>query len=76
MDVGAERERLLAVKAGQVPWAEVDRWRTALHREFDAAYATTPLPDRPDYARVERFLRWARRRVVDVFDAPLPEAAP
>ncbi len=76
VDVGDERARLLAVKAGQVAWAEVDRWRTALHREFDAAYATTRLPDRPDYARVERFLRWARRRVVDVDDAPSPEAAP
>lgn len=74
--VGAERERLLAVKAGAVPWADVDRWRTELHREFDAAYATTPLPERPDYARVERFLRWARRRAVDVADAPTMDDLP
>ena len=31
-------------------------WRLALHREFDAAYAATRLPERPDYERVNAFL--------------------
>ncbi|MBA3247158.1 MAG: nucleotidyltransferase domain-containing protein [Pyrinomonadaceae bacterium] len=59
--VGDKRERLLAVRRGDVPWAEVDEWRLALHKEFDAAFASTRLPERPDYERVNAFLIKARR---------------
>ncbi len=59
--VGAERDRLLAVRRGEVAWAEVEARRQALHVEFTAAAATTALPERPDYARVDAFLRRARR---------------
>lgn len=63
--VEAHRDRLLAIKRGEVPWAEVDAWRLALHEEFDRAHAATALPERPDHARVEAFLLAARRSMVD-----------
>jgi len=59
--VGAERERLLAIRDGAMPWDEIEAWRLALHRELDAALASSPLPDRPDYRRVDAFLVRARR---------------
>jgi hypothetical protein len=59
--VGEHRERLLAIRNGGLPWAEVNAWRLDLHRQFDAAYATTRLPDRPDYERANAFLIRARR---------------
>jgi hypothetical protein len=60
------RERLLAIKRGALGWAEVDAWRLALHRDFDAAFAATTLPERPDYARVNDFLIKARRSAAAV----------
>lgn len=59
--VEIHRERLLAVKRGELTWAEVDAWRRELHRDFEAALATTTLPERPDYERVNSFLISARR---------------
>jgi hypothetical protein len=59
--VEAQRERLLAVKAGQVTWPEVDAWRHELHRDFERALTETKLPDRPDYEAANRFLIKARR---------------
>jgi hypothetical protein len=65
------RDRLLAIKRGEVEWPEVDEWRLALHRQFDHALATTALPDRPDYERANALLVWARRSVVhDATKAP------
>lgn len=55
------RDRLLAIKRGEMPWSEVDRWRLSLHQEFDQTFAQTSLPERPDYDRVNAFLIWARR---------------
>lgn len=59
--VEAHRDRLLAIKAGEAAWEEVNAWRLALHREFDAAYAATRLPERPDYAWANDYLVRARR---------------
>jgi len=59
--VEEHRERLLAIRGGNVPWQDVDVWRLALHREFDAAFRATALPDRPDYERANEFLIRARR---------------
>lgn len=59
--VEAHRDRLLAIRNGQVAWPEVDAWRLQLHDELDAAFASTKLPDRPDYERVNAFLLKARR---------------
>lgn len=61
VDVGPLRERLLAVKRAELPWEEVNAWRLALHRDFDAAYACTALPERPDYAWANDWLVRARR---------------
>jgi predicted nucleotidyltransferase len=62
--VEEHRERLLAIRAGEVRWDELDGWRVRLHEEFDAAFAATRLPDRPDYAAVNAFLIRARRAMV------------
>lgn len=63
--VEAYRDRLLAIRAGNVPWDEVDAWRLELHREFDAAFSVTPLPQQPDYTKANRFLLRARRSMVE-----------
>jgi predicted nucleotidyltransferase len=59
--VGEHRHRLLAVKRGELPWAEVDAWRKDLHRDFENALAETRLPERPDYEAANSFLIKARR---------------
>ena len=64
MDMEEHRERLLAVRRGEVPWEEVDAWRRRLHRAFDAAFATTGLPERPDYERANAYLLRVRRSMV------------
>jgi len=61
--VEAHRERLLAVKRGELPWAEVDAWRKDLHRDFESALAGTRLPERPDYEAANLFLIQARRHM-------------
>jgi uncharacterized protein len=54
--VEAHRDRLHAVKRGDLPWAELDAWRKELHRDFERALAETKLPERPDYEAANRFL--------------------
>jgi len=61
VDVGAHRERLLGIRAGAVPWEEIEAWRHHLHRELDQAYQNTRLPERPDYEAANAFLLQARR---------------
>lgn len=61
VDVGAFRERLLAIRNEQMPWGEVEAWRKSLHQEFDKALEQTRLPDRPNYELVNQFLLKARR---------------
>jgi hypothetical protein len=61
LQVEKHRDRLLAIRRGEVPWDEVDRWRRALHNEFDAALESTSLPEHPDYERANDFLIRARR---------------
>lgn len=57
--VEEHRERLLAIRRGELPWAEVDAWRAELAAEL----ARTPavLPERPDRDRVEDFLIGVRK---------------
>jgi uncharacterized protein len=64
VQVSEHRERLVAIRAGQMPWAEVNAWRLDLHRRLDEAFAGTKLPEQPDYARVNSFLLKARRSMV------------
>lgn len=61
--VEAHRDRLLAVKRGELPRAEVDAWRKELHHDFERALAETKLPERPDYEAAHRFLIKARREM-------------
>lgn len=62
--VGVEehRERLLAVRRGEVPWEEADAWRESLTHDLDTAAGRDVLPAEPDRARVEDFLVSVRRR--------------
>ncbi|QLJ01166.1 nucleotidyltransferase domain-containing protein [Streptomyces sp. NEAU-sy36] len=61
IDVGDAREPLLAVKRGEVPWAEVEARMARLGAEAEAALGRTPLPPEPDQARVADFLFRVRR---------------
>ncbi|MET9428130.1 nucleotidyltransferase domain-containing protein [Streptomyces sp. NPDC003036] len=61
LDVGDARERLLAVKRGEVPWPEVEAWMARLAAEADDAAARSPLPAEPDRRAVEDFLFRTRR---------------
>ena len=58
------RDALLTIKRGEQPWPEVNAWRLRLHKEFDEAFASTQLPERPDYAWANEFLLKARREMV------------
>ena len=62
--VEAHRDRLLAVKRGEISWAEINAWRQELHRDFEKALAETKLPERPDYEAVNSFLITTRRNAV------------
>ncbi|ORT60140.1 nucleotidyltransferase domain-containing protein [Streptomyces sp. CB03238] len=61
IDVGDDRERLLAVKRGEVPWREVESWMARLAGEADEAAPRSPLPPEPDRRAVEDFLFRTRR---------------
>lgn len=61
IDVGDEREPLLAVKRGEVPWPEVESRMTRLAGETEEALHHSPLPAEPDRRRVEDFLIRVRR---------------
>ncbi|MER6568947.1 nucleotidyltransferase domain-containing protein [Streptomyces sp. NPDC001093] len=72
IDVGDQREPLLAVKRGEVPWAEVERWMSRLGTETEQALHHTPLPPGPDEARVADFLHRTRR--ASAYGAPAAAA--
>jgi len=61
VDVAGYREDLLAIKAGNMPWDEVERWRLRLHEQFDHALEQTKLPERPDYEWANHYLIKALR---------------
>jgi hypothetical protein len=58
------RDKLLLIKHGEMLWESVNDWRLMLHKEFEAAFAETKLPDRPDYERANKFLIKARKLMV------------
>lgn len=64
VDVGPDRERLLAVKRGELSWQEVEQWRLGLHEELGNALQRTVLPATPDVARVDAWLRSVRKRSI------------
>jgi predicted nucleotidyltransferase len=59
LQVGPYRERLLAVRRGEVPWERVTAWRAELTAEL--AGLESVLPERPDVRAVEEFLIDVRR---------------
>jgi uncharacterized protein len=59
--VEEHREKLLAIRRGEMSWEEVEDWRKRLHHEFNATSEATNLPERPDYERANAFLIEARR---------------
>lgn len=65
VDVGEHRETLLTIKRGEMSFDEADRWRKRLQSEFESAFKTTTLPDRPDYERANAFLIRARRSAME-----------
>lgn len=60
--VGDLRDRLLAVRRGEMGWPEIERWRAELTAEMDAAVERGPLPPEPDRRRVAALLYEVRRR--------------
>lgn len=60
VQVGTHREQLLAIKRGEMPWDETEKWRRSLHVEFEEAAAASSLPARPDYEQANAFLIKAR----------------
>ncbi|MEA2687373.1 MAG: uncharacterized protein QOE93_2568, partial [Actinomycetota bacterium] len=63
VDVGQQRDRLLAIKRGEISWTEIESWRLDLHGAFDAALLESPLPELPDFERVDAFVVDVRRRM-------------
>jgi predicted nucleotidyltransferase len=59
--VEEHRDQLLAIKKGEIPWEDTEKWRLSLHKEIDQAFQETKLPERPDYERANEFLVRARR---------------
>jgi hypothetical protein len=58
------RSQLLSIRNQEVPWDEVNRWRLDLHREFDRAFDSSCLPERPNYEKANQFLIKARRSAI------------
>ena len=63
--VTEHRDRLLAVRDGEVAWDDVIAWRERLTAGLHRAAATSPLPELPDRARADAFLIRARRAAAD-----------
>ncbi|ROO62338.1 hypothetical protein EDC02_4314 [Micromonospora sp. Llam0] len=62
VDVGPLRDRLLALRRGELPWPAVTAWAADLLAELDDAAAGTVLPEQPDRAAVDRLLIGVRER--------------
>ena len=65
VDVGEHRDELLEIRGGQLGFDQIRQRALDLDRRFQEAFAKTTLPDQPDFARVDRFLIAARRRMID-----------
>ncbi len=64
VEVGQQREELLAIKRGEISFNDADAWRKRLQVEFERAFQQTSLPERPDYDRANAFLIQARRLAI------------
>ena len=63
--VDEHRDQLLAIKRGEVPWEETEKWRLSLHTEFDRALSESKLPERPNYEQANALLVKARRAALE-----------
>jgi predicted nucleotidyltransferase len=61
VDVGRHRDTLLDIRHGRMPWSRVREWADRLAADLAEARGTSPLPPAPDRAKVDDFLRRARR---------------
>jgi hypothetical protein len=66
VQVEVHRERLLAVKRGELSWPEIRSWRNELNADFELALSQTSLPERPNYHVANRFLIKARRQMASI----------
>ena len=77
---GAFRERLLAIKQGEVPLEEVLRDAEAHSPELEAARDESSLPEHPDYVRADALLKRIgaeiARRFVEQVPGPFGKDAP
>ncbi|MHB8874622.1 MAG: hypothetical protein ACYC8T_13115 [Myxococcaceae bacterium] len=77
---GVFRERLLAIKRGEVPLDEVLREAEALSPELEAAREASQVPEHPDYVRADALLRRigqeVARRHVQAVPGPFGADAP
>jgi predicted nucleotidyltransferase len=62
--VGEHREKLRAIRRGEIALDDCEAWRLELHKKFDAALEHSPLPERPDYAAANDWLIHARRSMI------------
>ena len=62
VDVTHRRDRLLAVRRGEIPWERVAAWAGRLQDDLAEAAAATTLPPAPDRAAVDRMLVAVRER--------------
>lgn len=60
--VGQLRDRLLAVRRGELPWEQVASWAAELLADLADAAAETRLPEQPDRDAVDRLLTGIRER--------------
>nr|WP_319423054.1 nucleotidyltransferase domain-containing protein [Pleurocapsa sp. FMAR1] len=63
--VSQYREELLAIRNGDMPWLEVNKWRLDLHQKFNRSFNQTFLPKRPDYEQANTLLIEARKGMVE-----------
>jgi predicted nucleotidyltransferase len=61
VDVSAYRDRLLAVRRGELAWEDVSAWAAELTRQLATAAADSPLPAEPDRDGIQDFLIATRR---------------
>jgi hypothetical protein len=77
---GPLRDRLLAIKRGEIPLDEVLAEAEAMTPALEAARDRSPLPRHPDYARADAVLRRAElelaRRWVEQVPGPFGTDAP
>lgn len=62
--VEENRDKLMAIRNGEIAWEKINDWRLDLHKQFDKAFECTKLPERPDYEWANKFLVSARRSMV------------